>query len=139
MRRMYATIDDFNQSDYVEDDNGDLLTVTNGRLRRASQDIDNLLLTAEYVTDDDGYPTEQPIIDALTAATCAQAAWGLITENTSGGQSVVGPISLGPLTLGSRTASQPMSTQTAQAVRVSPEAIQELRNAGWIPGQVWHQ
>lgn len=142
MRVIYATIDDFNGSDYCEDDDGNILQVTAGRLGRASRDIEHLLLTAVYYTDEEtGLPTDSRILEALKAATCAQAAWGLLTENASGAQSVIGQIELGPLHLGAARSMSAgaLSTQTAQAVRISPEAIQELTNAGLTPGQVWHQ
>lgn len=47
------------------------------RLAIASRDIDWLVMTAVYDTDEDGAPTDTDVAEALRDATIAQASWGI--------------------------------------------------------------
>jgi hypothetical protein len=137
---VYATLDDFNASPFNEDDQGNLITTTNSKLRRASMMIDSFIKTAHYLVDPETFlPTEQHVIEALRDATCAQAAWFEISQDTSGYEAVAGPITLGPLSTGQRTASAAVQqTQASSDPRTSPEAVLILKNAGLVTGATWN-
>lgn len=132
----FASLEEFTASPYSEDDEDQLIGMTEKRLLRASEDVRELLIVAEFDTDADGNPADVDVRGAIRDATCAQAAWGVLTGDASGAGAAAGPISLGPLSLGSR------STATSQseivAGRYSPEAIRRLRTAGLIPNGPLH-
>ena len=101
-------------------------------LRDASEDVDEMLLTAIYRVDEDGLPVDAPVIEALRDATCAQA-WhrsehGDDVEISMSSEAV----SLGPLSFGGGGAGK-----ASQGIpQHSPRALRILRNAGLIPGTV---
>lgn len=102
-------------------------------LRDASEDIDEMLLTAIYQVDEDGMPVVPATVEALRDATCAQALhrfmYGDDVEIATSGESV----SLGPLSFGGTSKSGTGLTGVPQQ---SPRALRILRNAGLIPGTV---
>lgn len=103
------------------------------QLTRASERIDELLLTAIYNTDDDGMPTEAAVIEALQLATCAQVvgwASGEVSEVNTSGQ--FKDIALGTLKLSRGNASG------GQVPRYAEQAVTHLRLAGLVPGAVTH-
>lgn len=132
---VYATLDQFEQSPFSEDDEQDAIVVTDKGLARASMKIDELLLNARFDRDPaTDLPSDPRIISALMKATCAQAAWNAQTGNTSGAAGFAAPLSLGPLSVGGKNAT---ATATA-AARTSPEAVQILRTAGLLPDSPDH-
>ena len=135
---VYATIQDFASSEFIEDDNGDDITdlVTLNLLKRASRVIQDLTKTAYWVTDPTTHlPADPDVLETLKDATCAQAAWFAITQNPSGWQVGMPTATMGPLTVGPRTRSVGSSDETqseAKYSRISPEAIQILRDADML-------
>jgi len=131
----FATQHDFAQSEYSEDDDGDTIEVTEKVLARASREVDDMLLSATFDVDPETQlPTEQRVLQAVIAATCAQAAWFAVTGDISGAGSARGSISLGPLSIGGKATT---GAGTADSRR-SPEALSILRAAGLIPGEPGH-
>lgn len=132
----YATLDDFQGSEFTEDDDGNELTVSDNLLKRASRVIHNLMRTSYYVTDPTtNLPIDQNVIDTLRDATCAQAAWFAISANASGWQVGMPPLSMGPLQLGARSrgaGASDVAASEAKYSRVSPEAIQILKDADML-------
>src|SRR5690606_31043905 len=98
-------------------------------LIRASIVIDGLTVTAVYDVDEDGYPTDLDVADALRDATCAQAAWFDETGDTSGVAGRFNSLSLGSFS-GSGGGTGSASNTSAAESRLSPEAVQILQNAG---------
>ena len=105
------------------------------RLRaRASEDIDDALLTAVYYTDATGMPTCPIILQALADATCAQVEYQQATgDDGTGAAGRWGSVSIGPVSLSDRRD----STEGAGAVDLAPRAHRALRRAGLLPGVVW--
>lgn len=104
-------------------------------LARASEDIDAALLTAVYATDEQQYPTEQHIRDALTRAVCAQVEYWLATgEDGTGTGEQWDSVSIGPVSLSGR--STPAAPPTVAGVELAPRALRILRTAGLLPGMV---
>ncbi|GAA4175767.1 hypothetical protein [Gryllotalpicola koreensis] len=135
---LYATLTDFQESEFSEDDSGEDITdqVNLNTLKRASRVIHNLVKTAYYTTDPDTkLPVDDDVIATLRDATCAQAAWFVITENASGWL-VSGPhVQLGPLSLGNSTRSSTEPGDMAAEAkysRISPEAVQILKDADFL-------
>ncbi|GAA4176573.1 hypothetical protein [Gryllotalpicola koreensis] len=102
--RQYATPDDFDASDYSEDDGGQPITVTQKALNRAAETVDSIARFAVYRTDANGMPVDAEVLKTLTAMTCAQAAFNQMTGDESGAGAAAGAITLGPLSLGGVTA-----------------------------------
>lgn len=132
----FASIVDFKLSPYGTDDEDEPISMTKKRMRRATADVRELLLTAVFDVDSKGNPVDPSVKAALRDATCAQAAWGVQTGDVSGAQAAAGPISLGPLSLGSRATAT--SAADVARGRYSPEAVRELRTAGLIPNGPLH-
>jgi hypothetical protein len=102
-------------------------------LARASEDIDDALLTALYCTDSDGMPTEVDVIDALRDATCAQVEYQQETGDTgTGAAGRWDSVSLGPVSLSGRKD----ASTGPQGVDLAPRAGRALRRAGLIPGAI---
>lgn len=68
--RVYATAENLNEWDQWETP----LAEPQRLLRAASHRVDDALITALYSVDEDGYPLDPTIRQALRDATCAQAA-----------------------------------------------------------------
>jgi len=103
----------------------------NARLRRASQSIDSLILTAVYDVDEDGYPTDLDVADALRDATCAQVAFWQETDDVTGAEAQAGVVKIGSVQLGqSQTAAA--ASKTPEETRRAPEALSILRTAGLL-------
>lgn len=97
-------------------------------LARASERIDELLIGAVYDTDDQEMPTDPRERDAITRATCAQAAWMLATGDPYGVAAAFKDISIGSVRL-----SRAGSGESAPA-RHAPDAGRILHTAGLLPG-----
>ncbi|GAB2519473.1 hypothetical protein [Paramicrobacterium agarici] len=109
------------------------------KLRRASIVIDGRLRLAVYDTDEDGYPTDADVSEALKDATCAQADWFTETDDITGADSQAGVVKIGSVSLGGSGATGGASNaRSAGASRISPEAVEILRNAGLLRSAVAH-
>jgi hypothetical protein len=106
-------------------------------LRRASAQVEAHVRTAHYLTDDDGYPTDAVVSDALRDATCAYAAYWDETGDPTGADAVAGPTRILSVSLGG-TATGGASSRTAADARRSEEALTILRNAGLIGAGILH-
>ena len=109
---------------------------TNALLRRASAQVESYVRLARYAVDEDGYPTDPDVSQALTDATCAQAAWWDETGDVTGADATAGPtMSLSVSLGGNGTAA---NQRTSAEARVSAEAVTILRNAGLITARIDH-
>jgi hypothetical protein len=106
-------------------------------LRRASSQVESHVRTAVYATDDDGYPTDVTVSDALRDATCAYVAYWDETGDVTGAGAIAGPMKIGSVSLGG-TATGGASSRTPADTRRSDEAITILRNAGLISSVAAH-
>ncbi|MFE0762619.1 head-tail connector protein [Streptomyces smyrnaeus] len=103
-------------------------------LARASEDVDDPLLTAVYCTDAAGMPTDPAIVTALADATCAQVEYQLATgDDGTGAAGRWDSVSIGPVSLSGRTD----GPATATDVDLAPRAHRALRRAGLLPGVIW--
>ncbi|MFE5852013.1 hypothetical protein ACFQ61_02135 [Streptomyces sp. NPDC056500] len=102
-------------------------------LARASEDIDDALLTALYPTDDDGMPTELAHVAALTAATCAQVEYRITsaTGDDTGAADQWDSVSIGPVALSGRR-----GAILGDRVDAAPRAVRTLARAGLHTGRV---
>lgn len=103
-------------------------------LRRASEDVDDALKTALYLTDADGMPTDPAIVDALAAATVAQAEY--VIEQGGDDTGAAGQwdsVSIGPVAMGGRRG----GPATPDAVDIGPRALRTLYRSGLLPGVIW--
>lgn len=132
-QRVYATDSDY--LEFTEEDEAP--ERLESKLRRASAQVESHIRTARYVTDDDGYPTDQAIGDALRDATCAYVAYWEETDDITGAEAVAGPVKIGSVSLGG-TSTGGASSRTPGDTRRSDEAITILRNAGLIGSAVAH-
>ncbi|MFI6485158.1 hypothetical protein ACIBH1_45120 [Nonomuraea sp. NPDC050663] len=123
---VYASAADY--TDYTGQ--ADLPADIDRRLERASERIDELLLTAYYRTDDTGMPTEPAVREAVRRATCAQAAWTSAHGDEYGVASAFKDVAIGSVKL-SRGGSNEGGTS-----RHAPDAHSILRSAGLLPGFV---
>lgn len=71
---VYATAEEYDASPYGQATAPADIT---GRLAIASRDIDELLVTAVYDTDEDQQPTDTDVAEALRDATIAQASYSI--------------------------------------------------------------
>ncbi|APD18761.1 hypothetical protein SEA_RALEIGH_9 [Streptomyces phage Raleigh] len=103
-------------------------------LARASEDIDDALLTAVYGTDDLGMPTDPAIVSALADAVCAQCEYQLATgDDGTGAAGRWDAVSIGPVSLSGRKG----GPATAGDVDLAPRAHRALTRAGLLPGVIW--
>ncbi|MFD8151742.1 hypothetical protein ACFV28_13455 [Streptomyces sp. NPDC059720] len=103
-------------------------------LARASEDVDDALVTAVYATDALGMPTDPDILRALADATCAQVEWQQETGDTgTGAAGRWDSVSIGPVSLSGRKD----GPTAAGDVDLAPRAHRALRRAGLLPGVIW--
>jgi hypothetical protein len=103
-------------------------------LARASEDIDDALLAACYVTDAVGMPTDPAVVQALADATCAQVEYQLAAgDDGTGAADRWGSVSIGPVSLGDRRD----GARPAGELDLAPRAHRALRRAGLLPGVIW--
>ena len=132
-QRVYAT-----ESDYLEFiGSAGAPDRVNSLLRRASSEVDGLIRTAVYATDEDGYPTDARVGDALRDATCAFVAYWDETDDPTGAGAIAGPVKIGSVSLGG-TSTGGASSRTPADTRRSDEALTILRNAGLITTATAH-
>lgn len=102
-------------------------------LTRASEEVDTVLLSAVYDTDDNGMPTDPDVIEALKNATCMQVVWWLQNPGTESGQAMqYQDISIGSVRL-SRGAG---SNGSDPLPRVCPHLGGPLKADGLTPGTI---
>jgi hypothetical protein len=103
-------------------------------LARASEDIEDALLTAEYAVNSTGMPTDPAVVSALADAVCAQVEYQLATgDDGTGASGKWGSVSIGPVSLGDRRD----GPQAAGDVDLAPRAHRALTRAGLLPGVIW--
>jgi hypothetical protein len=103
-------------------------------LARASEDIDDALISAVYCTDAAGMPTDPAIVQALADATCAQVEYQQATgDDGTGAAGRWDSVTIGPVSLSGRTD----SPAAAGDVDLAPRAYRVLRRAGLLPGVIW--
>ncbi|MFE4203953.1 MULTISPECIES: hypothetical protein [Streptomyces] len=102
-------------------------------LARASEDIDDALLTAVYEMDAAGMPTEPPIVAALADATCAQVEYQRATgDDGTGAAALWDSVTLGPASFSGRREPR----HGAGDVDLAPRAARALTRAGLLPGVI---
>ncbi|QCX77668.1 hypothetical protein C9F11_20165 [Streptomyces sp. YIM 121038] len=103
-------------------------------LARASEDIDDTLARAVYLTDDAGMPTDPAIAAALRDAVCAQVEYQLATgDDGTGAAGRWDSVSIGPVALSGRKD----GPQAPDDVDLGPRAHRTLKRAGLLPGVIW--
>lgn len=113
-------------------------------LARASEAVDDNLVTAVYATDDDGYPTDTLQREAVKLAACAVVEWWGDERGTgdeTGAASVWNSVSAGSVSL-SRTvspggASGGTGSTQVKAGALPPRALSYLHRAKLLPGVVF--
>ncbi len=133
-RRLYAT-----PAEFATWAGGEYETPTEARLRRASGVIDGLTRNAVYAVDEDGYPTDADVSDAFRDATCAQAAYWIVTEDPTGAVSQEGTFTIGSVSIGARGRTSGNGAPDEQQARIAPEAVEVLRNAGLVTAITAHR
>ncbi|ARX85631.1 hypothetical protein SMD44_05095 [Streptomyces alboflavus] len=103
-------------------------------LARASEDLDDALIRAVYLTDDAGMPTDPAIAAALSDAVCAQVEYQLATgDDGTGAAGRWDNVSIGPVSLSGRKD----GPTTPGDVDLAPRALRALKRAGLLPGVIW--
>ncbi|MFZ3569276.1 hypothetical protein ACNYS0_20200 [Streptomyces sp. BH034] len=103
-------------------------------LARASEDVDDALLSAVYDTDTAGMPTDPAVVAALADATCAQVEYQQATgDDGTGAAGQWDAVSIGPVSLSGRK----QGPQAAGDVDLAPRAHRALKRAGLLPGVIW--
>lgn len=100
-------------------------------LARASEDVDDALLTALYATDSTGMPTEAKVAAALADAACAQVEYQAATgDDGTGAAGKWDAVSIGPVALSGRK----QAPTGPGEVDLAPRAHRALTRAGLLPG-----
>ncbi|MFE9340865.1 hypothetical protein [Streptomyces sp. NPDC007063] len=103
-------------------------------LARASEDVDDALLSALYDTDSTGMPTVPATVQALADAVCAQVEYQQATgDDGTGAAGRWDSVSIGPVSLSGRKD----GPTAAGDVDLAPRAHRALRRAGLLPGVIW--
>ncbi|CAL9529055.1 hypothetical protein [Streptomyces sp. enrichment culture] len=103
-------------------------------LARASEDVDDALVSAVYDTDTAGMPTDPAIVQALADAVCAQVEYQHATgDDGTGAAGRWDSVSIGPVSLSGRKD----TPAAAGDVDLAPRAHRALRRAGLLPGVIW--
>ncbi|MET9253753.1 hypothetical protein [Streptomyces sp. NPDC003717] len=103
-------------------------------LARASEDIDDALLTAVYRADSAGMPTDPKVATALTEAVRAQIEyWAATGDDGTGAAGRWDSVSIGPVSLAGRKD----APAAAGDVDLAPRAHRALTRAGLLPGVIW--
>lgn len=104
------------------------------RLAVASDDIDEIVLTAVYDVDDDGAPTNTDVIAALKSATIAQAKYTIDRDDEAGTGQVATEVAIGSARVKYGSAA---GGDGAEAGRFAPRARTLLHTAGLIPNTIY--
>ncbi|WP_445396444.1 hypothetical protein ACSMX9_22595 [Streptomyces sp. LE64] len=104
------------------------------QLARASEDVEDALLTAVYAVDALGMPTDPDVLTALADAVCAQVEYQEASgDDGTGAGGRWGSVSIGSVALSDRRD----APQAAGEVDLAPRAHRALRRAGLLPGVIW--
>lgn len=103
-------------------------------LRRASERIEDLLLTAIYDVDTNHLPTDVGVQAALRNAVCAQVKWWMDTGDESGVMGQMQSVSIGSVSLGRGYTGAGSATGAGQ--NLSADAVAHLRRAGLLSNGV---
>lgn len=103
-------------------------------LRRASQDLDVLLITAVYDVDNVDMPTDPGVVDTLRDAVCEQAELLITVDDPTGAKARFARVKIQQTEYVS--AVDPRSGRPVQ-VAYSSRALSGLRAAGLLPGVVY--
>lgn len=116
-------------------------------LRSASLLVDRALIGAIYSTDTDGVATDATVLEALSDATCTQAAtWAALGIDPTAGPAgaTAGQVvrkSIGSATVeydkGTTSRSAAGTARADAAVTLTDDALQILANAGLLTTRVW--
>lgn len=139
--RVYATAADYYRfigGDQPVEENDEPVTdkQLDATLRRASTQVESYVRLARYETDEDGYPVDPDVSEAMTEATCAQITWWDETGDITGADAVGGVTKILSVSLGSGNTSG--GQRSPAEARASAEAITILRNAGLLTAFVAH-
>jgi hypothetical protein len=105
------------------------------KLTRASEQVDDALLTAVYDVDDTTLlPTDPLVAEAMKLATCAQVARGLAVGDGIDTGVVYTDVSIGSVRLSGGTAS---GSASSSSDGLTEEAVGHLRRAGLISNVVY--
>lgn len=126
---VYATLADYRNAIHDQD-----AVISDGLLAQASLVVDELVMGAVYVVDDDDMPTDTGVLEALSDATCAQAQWMDATGDTTGVGDVmeVESASIGSVSYSGAHRVAAVS-RTASGRPVAAATIAVLRVAGMSP------
>jgi hypothetical protein len=103
-------------------------------LARASEDIDDALLTAVYRTDSAGMPSDPKVVTALAEAVRDQIEyWAATGDDGTGAAGRWDSVSIGPVSLSGRKE----VPAAAGDVDLAPRAHRALTRAGLLPGVIW--
>ncbi|MGW4639555.1 hypothetical protein ACWEN6_13555 [Sphaerisporangium sp. NPDC004334] len=100
------------------------------RLERASERVDEMLLSAVYATNNAGLPTDPDEADALKRATCAQAAWLIEHGDEYGVAAAFSEVEIASVRI------KRAGGDTGSPARHSPDAAAILHTAGLLPGYI---
>jgi hypothetical protein len=127
--RVYATTEDYANWLQAAPPTG-----SRRALAAASRTVDRALLTALYATDDDGYPTDDAIAEALLSATCAQAEHARSVGDPYG----LGRVPVQQASIGGASFSRAQSPGTQATGRdLGPAAYDVLQQAGLTGQEPW--
>lgn len=134
---VYATTAEYD--DYAEEAfDGDEVKLGK-RLRSASVEVEKLTRRAVYATDEDGYPTDADVADAMSDATCAIVEYWEETDDPTGADAAEGAVKIGTVSLGTTSSSSDNSSPLDKLQRrIGTRAFDILTNAGLIPSAVAH-
>ncbi|MEK9521455.1 hypothetical protein MIU24_18975 [Streptomyces venezuelae] len=105
-------------------------------LTRASEDVDDALLTAVYDVDTAGMPTDPAVAQALADATCAQVAYRQESGDTgTGAAGRWSSVSIGPVSMSGPR--QSAGGTGAGSVDLGEQASRALARAGLTPGEIY--
>jgi hypothetical protein len=137
-QRVYATAGDY--EDLAEEpfeNPGEQNVRLNKRLRSASIEIEGLTRFAVFDTDDDGYPTDADVADALKEATCAIVEHWEDTGDPRGVEAAQGAVKILSVSLGTTSSGDSKeSPRDKLAARIGDKAVTILSNAGLLSGSV---
>lgn len=100
-------------------------------LSRASELVDDHIVTATYDIDANDQPTHPGVITALQDATCAQVEYWLAGDEED---DVLGPLQ--GVSMGGQQQQYGAGTNRATPMYLAPRAARHLRRAGLLSGSV---
>lgn len=135
MPRVYATVADLSAYGLPPGVSEPVGQEATRVLARASERVDDALLTAVYATDDDGMPTDPTVIAALRDATCAQVLhWAQHPGAEDGTAGRWTSVAIGRVSLSGGTATSAAGPGGTDGL--CPAGMAHLRRAGLLSGAV---